>query len=121
MAFTLKAPDKKMKFTKEELQYLIVFLNAAKTNAFTRIHNYHFAKDREELYQYHLLTISEKIIKKLFRNESEVKSKIITIRVNFGEEKTLIVVFRRIDCGAKLLDVESRIMFGNVPAKILRK
>lgn len=98
-----------MRLTKIELQHLIVYLERAKTEAFQRIHNYKFQKDREEFYQYFLQTISEKILNKLANLAKKNGESKVTILVNFGEEKTLRTIFQRINCNEYVYQLQVKI------------
>lgn len=109
MTISLRPTDKKMRLTKIELQHLIVYLERAKTEAFQRIHNYKFQKDREEFYQYFLQTISEKILNKLANLAKKNGESKVTILVNFGEEKTLRTIFQRINCNEYVYQLQVKI------------
>ncbi len=117
MALLLRTPDKKVNVTKEELQYLIAYLDKSKTAAFIGVNHYKHQVDREEFYKFSLLTLSEKLLTKLFNNSHQPQSKKIIFPVNFAEEKTLITIFQRVDCGSYLIALQSKILFILRPIK----
>lgn len=111
MAILLRQPDKKIKLTKEQLQYFIAFLEVARIQSFSGHNYFHHAKEREELYQFSLATLAEKMVNKLWNNSHQLLSKKLIIPVNFAEEKTLFAcVFRRIDCTAYVLSVQQNMI-----------
>ena len=110
MALLLRSPDKKLQVTKEELQYLVAYLDRSKTIGFIGVNFYKHQSDREELYKFSLLTLSEKLLTKLFKNSHSIQEKKISFPINFAEEKTLIVMFNRVDCDSYLLALQSKIL-----------
>jgi hypothetical protein len=119
MALLLRTPDKKLQLTKEELQYLVAYLDKSKSVGFVGVNFYKHQRDREELYKFSLLTLCEKLMTKLFNNAHSIQEKKISFPINFAEEKTLIVMFNRVDCGSYLLALQAKILLTLRPLKVL--
>lgn len=119
MSLILRTPDKKLQLTKEELQYLVAYLDKSKSVGFIGVNFYKHQRDREELYKFSLLTLSEKCLTKLFNNHHSIGEKKISFPINFAEEKTLITMFNRVDCGSYLLALQSKILLKLRPLNTL--
>jgi Holliday junction resolvase len=75
MPIILRTPDKKVKLSKEDLSYLSAYLDKCKTDAFIGINHYKHQREREELYNFSLLTLCEKSPNKLFNSYHHLPSK----------------------------------------------
>jgi hypothetical protein len=116
MPIVLRTPDKKVSLTKEELQYFIAFLDSCKVQAFSGIHFYNHARDREELYGFSLITLSEKMLNKYMNNYHQPPKKKVSFPINFAEEKSLLTMFSRVDCDPFTLTIVEKIKLSLRPA-----
>jgi hypothetical protein len=119
MGLLLRQPDKKLQLTKLEIQYLVAYLDKSKSVGFIGVNFYKCQRDREELYQFSLLTLCEKLMTKLFNNAHSITEKKISFPINFAEEKTLLAMFQRVDCDSYLLAMQSKILLSLRPLKVL--
>jgi len=110
MAIILRAPDKKITLTKEEISYFIGYLDVCKTTGFRGINFFRSHPVREKLLSFSLTTFAEKVLTKYINSTHLPASKKLNIPVNSGEEISLITMFQRVDCGAYVLQLQQRIL-----------
>ena len=118
MAIILRTPDKKIKLQKQELHYLIIYLDKCKTDAFTGVNSFRrFAEIREKLLHFSLTTLIEKALHKHLNNTHSLATKKITIAVNVAEETALIICFQRVGCDPYTMAVQQKILMQLRPLK----
>jgi hypothetical protein len=101
----LRPADPKFKLTREELSHFCAYLDKAKLQAFTGVNNFmRHARDREELYQFALSTLTEKAFLKLMANAYKPMNTKLSVAINFSEQKVLFdVVFKRVEANNPFL------------------
>lgn len=104
MIFIQTKPLTPVKLSYDELVELFYYLAKCEKEAFTGIHRYHAHKERERMYQFHLSEVFFKVAKKY---DIHKKSK-ITLKLNEIELHTLSVMFKRVDCTAYMLQLQTR-------------
>lgn len=104
MIFVQTQPLTAIKLNHDELVELFFYLVRCEKEGFSGIHRYHAHKERERMYQFHLSEVFLKVAKKY---DIYKKSK-ITLKLNEIELHTLSVMFKRVDCTAYMLQLQTR-------------
>ena len=108
-------PPITVKLTKEELNEFWLYLNESDKNGFTGVNNFvRYGGDREEFMQWHVKELATKTLNKLTKLTHEKANKKTTIKINFCEQKTLSMLFKRVGTTPFFLQMQPRFLVGLV-------
>lgn len=98
-----------IRLTKCELTELWQYLCKCDREAFVGVNNYNrFMKDREYMYHWHLKEIANRVLLQLLKHSQALNSKKLSFRVTEIEQKTLSILFNRVDCTPYMLQLQTR-------------
>lgn len=97
-----------IKLTRDDITELWLYLLQCKQKGFTGSNNFNglsTARPREYMYKWHLSEIMKKVYAIARRSESK---KTFTLKVSEVEQRTLSVLFTRVDCSAYMLQLQEK-------------